>query len=737
MEDRILELIKNKKNTKQGICMELDSKHEQKDETSKSVLKNDSIEKDISKSDSKDDSIEKDNSKNDSIEKTEKDNEIAIEKDNSLEKDNSMEKEKQSSDISDNPTNDDIKIWKYKLNIQIFPDFHSIVSQDHFAYINNKTLHLFNIPNANSQEFKLNQILKEVENVKLEVIKYNYLVLRIPAQNDHTSFTRKTESFPDLMHDFLQRPHLFDDSYDYIFFTLSNTNSLSGSQSPSYTNTSAHALPRESFRLENTRQVLLFPDYFLYVKDRVYKRKYKKLKEHVISSEYINQIFVIDELVYFRRNENIYNIFLDVNLTGIDLFNVNEDSMLLKNEKQFQIIDKSEQIPTDSMVIMSETAVLDDYITVFKEKVVNWVKIEKGKFKILGSFSVEEHVHISCCKRGSDVHFFIFQNDLNLPIQMTPFGRNCQKNDLQLLEKDKYSLSDGILEKDDISEEEECMNTKMGTEKKPVNSTDIKSDTKTDIKGDLVASLKNLGISPAKSVNKTVDNDIKSLQATITLLTSKIETLTQDINTLKSATKSTFDFLTDQSKKETQTKKKLTTSITSLTDQFTNLKLSVKDEMTVEIRNCFEKILLPAVEASFSEMKIQISTSETEETVLTLLKKNEIKGALELCLEGSDGDIMTFIGGIELTHLKSFSNNENLHLLDRVSHILTNSNTLLNDTTKKILSVIDVNEFTESEIPIFRRILKRLYDSNDQILNLLVDTQAHLFSKACMRNYGN
>lgn len=636
-------------------------------------------------------------------------------------------------------------ILQYKINIEIKEDFHFISSDEYFLFVNDQILHFYDIKNEVVESIFLNKFIGD-ENPTLEVIKNNFLVMKIRSTNQDYDNSSDTIE------------------YDYIFFMIQNlnnkkesSNSLESINKIDSINKieSNNFIFKESFRLKNCKQVLLFKDYFLYVKDKVYKRKYKKVKENIILNESVNEVFVIDEIVYFRIKDKIYNtISISNNLIGNKLYNLDKNYMLLINKNIYQIIDKEKQIPKSSMTIENKIMIKDNYLIIKKESCLNLIKLENGNFKILGSVSVGLHKEIGFLKSDNVLNFFIFYDEPflenNFNSKKIENNFNCKKMDLEFIRENSQKCINEIMSEKNESNELENVSELENVNELEKEDQTLKSLQNLKINSEINSEINESSLELKNKSNKNKVNDNfknKSNNKVNKIENDNFIELNLKLEKLEENLSNKINLLILENKKKEQLEKKKSASLILLKEQIEKMLIEFENKISKKIihqqdllknmKSCFSDILLPKVEASLSELKFQIQTAHLEETVSTLLKKQDFKKALSYALDGTDEEILLFSQQINLSNLKSFSNSNNLYFLDRLTFLYKAGNIQLIDIIKKTLSVIDVNDFVESEISVFKRIIKRLCDSDDQVLNLLLETQAHLFAKACMRNYSH
>ncbi|KRH92707.1 hypothetical protein M153_33440001, partial [Pseudoloma neurophilia] len=273
----------------------------------------------------------------------------------------------------------------------------------------------------------------------------------------------------------------------------------------------------------------------------------------------------------------------------------------------------------------------------------------------------------------------------------------------------------------------------------------------------------------------------------LTSLDNKITQTLQNINNLSKEREETFQNHTINILKD------MTDKMNQIIEMFKNAyhdQRFKQSDTIAEMRQCFTNILLPRVESALTEIKLQNETCETKDSITTLLIRGDTYSAVQMAIKGSDIDLLQFLNCYEIDSLDRFNNTENLSLLDRVSaiyvqnyqsneendssifsnsemmsstnikslrsiksfksnattlqsygsqsEIIVSELSLLTRAMKKLLSIVDVNDFSDKQITLFKRIVKRLkeIDLKDVTLELLLQTQCHMFSKACIRKYG-
>ncbi|KRH92443.1 hypothetical protein M153_60020001263, partial [Pseudoloma neurophilia] len=311
-----------------------------------------------------------------------------------------------SNSRTTSPLFKECKILSTNINLKIYDDFQAIASEDFLVFINNGLLNIVELEKMTILKIEIFSLLKDkpLQNIKLYVLENNYLVIRTMPDQDSNYNLNDNEKDP--RYKFLKK--LFNSShnsyvpYDFIFFILNKHQNK--------------ILIRESFILENARQVLLFSDHYIYVRDRVFKRKYRKLKETVILEDTVDQIFVIDDLVYFRIGRAIYSTISPVSLTGLELSNISEKYMLLTDEKKYQIIDKSERIPVSTHTYNQNSKMFGNFLALFEQTTVNLIDLSSGFFKPRGALKVvkyQDMVTYLTCDGQNGLIFFV--DDENSP----------------------------------------------------------------------------------------------------------------------------------------------------------------------------------------------------------------------------------------------------------------------------------------------------------------------------------
>lgn len=680
----------------------------------------------------------------------------------------------------------DLVISKYTIDIKLDKDFQMISKNDFVVYINNQILFVHHKKGYN-MKFNLSHI-RENDNLELETVTNNHIVLKKLVNIEKNKIDISDEIDNSIINELTQMKQESIHFYDFLFFQLSDDENLS---------------IKELFTVENAKQVILFKNYFLYIKDKVYKRKYKKNKEHVILEEIVDEIFVINDLVYYRINDEIHNKMSDIIFKGQKIYSIDENTILLQNNNQYQIIIK-ESIPKERITINEKTIVLDNFIAINQRNVINWIKIENGSFKVYGSTSVKNCSFLTCDKNGNQIslylvndqsqeehldmtnvqHAHIIENESYYNQKNSPkMHQNTQKEDIlnnQVYKSSTKNDSVSILNEKYNSNQlntkisnlhiQNCHDTYYNTTNKDLqNFSQMNSNPSSgnqlsyqvvdeESNDDLFEKMKKpISSSIAMPIkNKMSINDINDKY------TNKKDTMEYinhqqpfDINSLLVPL---FDQLNDEiRKRENAFKKRQNILLNGISDQMNKCfaqfeeRLNRFEEQTISkkdylqtMRDCFETILLPSVEGCFTEMKLQLLTSVLEqknENIDILLKNGEFLKAVEMAINGSDSDLECFLLKIDSTQIKLFTNQINLKLLDRTSFLIINSdspNSFLNPL-KTILSVIDVNEFEETDFSVFTRILKRFNQIiiKDEVFKLLLETQTRLFGKACIRKYNN
>ncbi|ELQ75237.1 hypothetical protein THOM_1860 [Trachipleistophora hominis] len=507
---------------------------------------------------------------------------------------------------------------------------------------------------------------------------------------------------------------------------------------------------REGFVLPNAKQVVLFDDHIIYVDDRVMERRLDGGEERVLLDENVEMIFIVEDIVYYKVQNKIYNKMNSKMLEGNILIGM-DNNILLRNDECYVLLD-NEYVVQDRMTIGENAFVLDNLIGVLRGNVINWLCVENNKFKVYGSTSIGSNATVSGDKKDNELFLYIIkegpgEEDTGKAVINESADKATKadvKNGTRKVGKkagpkgpvgspvgDKNGApqksADKIFDAFEQAQKTQApaKKTKGPAKKEKADQNDTQSET------DMEDRFERISINESRTDVLEGNTD----------LYSRVEALIEGLFTR-------FD--AEMKKRENNFKKKQVALLTGISEQMnkcfnglveklTRADKSVvgKKEMLSEFRKMFSDLLIPCVEAGIDEMRLQVvgemrRMNKEDSRVESLLSSGKVKEACTCALEGNDDDFDTFVNIVDSDALKLLSARQCVSLIDRCSFMLDNGDEKKTEIIKKILGIIDPHEFEESDFAVFKRVLKRLegVGSDDKLLGLLVETQKHFFNKA-------
>lgn len=418
-----------------------------------------------------------------------------------------------------------LKVIKKRINLEIEENFTVQASEDYLAYINGEMVYCIELDRWTGIEIKIDSLIKtepdlahNMEFAEIYALKHNYLVISVPYEPSKSIKEDLCCEHKDCFE------HEDEDLFDFYFFIINKyQNKIS---------------LRNSFKVENARQVLLFPDHFIYVKETVNQRKYKKLKEQILLDEYVDEVFVIDEMVFFKIDERIYSTLSHISFFADGVYNINSDYLLMKSDVHYQILEKAQSYPKASHTYKNTTKILGNTLLLLQEKAISLIDLSTGTFKPIGSISIEPYWEISTVRtEDNEILIFLFDDD-----PKAPRTRIMTKDTIKSTESKKISTP---VTDENLRDESE--NVKDGkskpTEKAPADSPDVYPKNKITPCTSQTDLTKPTKTTPKKKKDKKVQADETSKQDD-DLKTSKTKELNlkelnlKDLKDFKDSTKS-------------------------------------------------------------------------------------------------------------------------------------------------------------------------------------------------------